>query len=694
MIKSNYRKTLNKDLEDYARKYGYDPGCKVYFKADGHSFENGFRLLFDDASVMDMTNLCLPFGLIELFMDHSTEKSAVDILQTPHQYENYDDDEQLGSDDDLHLGTDVENEDSDYIGSAEEYSDTDSDDTLWSEDDDLQISDEELVKCRKFYKSVKEQMENGTHGEVTRGVSMNTCIDSDESAFNSEELRSTNSSSEDENSKISYVGPPVKKMRKNKLSRVYNPKDVKNGSIKWEVGMAFASIGEFRDVVRLYGIIERRALKFTTNDKLRCKVVCEDKCPFYIWCSKIWGSDKVKEMVEVIGKELEVEVPKIKVLGVRRDALEGVHETLKDMYSRGLDNALKEILPKVEHRLCTRHIYSNFRKRFPSKMLKRQFWNSACATYTSAFERAMKAIKRQNKTSHEHLRKFSPKLWSKSHFSTTSMADNVENNLSKCFNAWIINERYLPLLTMMQEIHHKLMLRIRQKREEILSNDNQVCPRIMKKVNQAVTASRDWRAFWDAIHDSRQQPLDFVSEYYKRDKYIETYKYSLGALRGQDYWKIHSTDEMLPPDIPAKLRGRPKKLRRREGWEGGSRSRSSQPALAQQGSNIQRFNSRRIMHCSICGKTGHRKNKCTQQSAEDEGQGRGQGSGKNREQNGTENRNETGGKNINETAGQTKNEVTTHRSKLTVRRNVQNGDKNQAQGNGETGGKNNRQLGC
>ena len=30
---------------------------------------------------------------------------------------------------------------------------------------------------------------------------------------------------------------------------------------------------------------------------------------------------------------------------------------------KGLDNALKDLLPRVEHRLCSRHIYSNFRKR-------------------------------------------------------------------------------------------------------------------------------------------------------------------------------------------------------------------------------------------------------------------------------------------------------------------------------------------
>ena len=57
-------------------------------------------------------------------------------------------------------------------------------------------------------------------------------------------------------------------------------------------------------------------------------------------------------------------------------------------------------------------------------MLRRQFWNASCATYPSAFERAMKAIERQSKTAHDHLRKFNPKLWSKSHFATASKADN------------------------------------------------------------------------------------------------------------------------------------------------------------------------------------------------------------------------------------------------------------------------------
>lgn len=77
---------------------------------------------------------------------------------------------------------------------------------------------------------------------------------------------------------------------------------------------------------------------------------------------------------------------------------------------------------------------------------------------------------------------------------------------------------------------------------------------------------------------------------------------------------------MLPPDVPTKLRGRPKKLRRREQWEGGNRSRSSQntsqiPAL-------QKYTKGKKMHCGSCGKQGHRRNKCpTRPQESEEGNG-------------------------------------------------------------------------
>ncbi|KAK1381066.1 hypothetical protein POM88_027810 [Heracleum sosnowskyi] len=137
---------------------------------------------------------------------------------------------------------------------------------------------------------------------------------------------------------------------------------------------------------------------------------------------------------------------------------------------KGLENAMKEHLPRVEHRLCTRHLYANFRKRFPSGALRKAFWFAACATYPAAHEKEMKAIQRMSKTAHDQLKILDPKSWTKAHFQTHAYADNVENNMSACFNAWIINARYMPLLTMLQELHFMIMSRIRAKREEMLAS--------------------------------------------------------------------------------------------------------------------------------------------------------------------------------------------------------------------------------
>ena len=204
----------------------------------------------------------------------------------------------------------------------------------------------------------------------------------------------------------------------------------------------------------------------------------------------------------------------------------------------------------------------------------------------------------------------------------------------------------MPLLTMLQEIQFKLMTRMRQKRDDMLASDLQICPKIKKYLDVLITESRKWNAAWDgerkfqvkqgtrcvtvdlergncdcrvydltgmpcqhaiaAIHSRRHNPTDYVSDYYKREKYLAAYKHSLEAMKGEEYWDFHGGEIMLPPDIPKRLRGRPKKLRRREAWEGGSRSQTA----PSQGVLLQRFSNKRVMHCSNCGDASHRLAKC------------------------------------------------------------------------------------
>lgn len=78
-------------------------------------------------------------------------------------------------------------------------------------------------------------------------------------------------------------------------------------------------------------------------------------------------------------------------------------------------------------------------------MLRRAFWNAACATHPSAHVKAMKQMERLSKCAFEQLKHLDAKVWSKAFFATHSLADNIENNMSESFNAWIINERYIIL---------------------------------------------------------------------------------------------------------------------------------------------------------------------------------------------------------------------------------------------------------
>ncbi|WOG86050.1 hypothetical protein DCAR_0205246 [Daucus carota subsp. sativus] len=77
-------------------------------------------------------------------------------------------------------------------------------------------------------------------------------------------------------------------------------------------------------------------------------------------------------------------------------------------------------------------------------ILRKTFWLAATTTHPVQYQKAMNAIAKHSRPAYDQLRNLDAKSWTKAHFATTSKADNVENNMSESFNAWIINERYNP----------------------------------------------------------------------------------------------------------------------------------------------------------------------------------------------------------------------------------------------------------
>lgn len=50
---------------------------------------------------------------------------------------------------------------------------------------------------------------------------------------------------------------------------------------------------------------------------------------------------------------------------------------------------LQEMIPNVDHRLCVKHLYGNWRKKYPGEEMKGALWVAARASTEPEFDRAM-----------------------------------------------------------------------------------------------------------------------------------------------------------------------------------------------------------------------------------------------------------------------------------------------------------------
>ncbi|XP_074330150.1 uncharacterized protein LOC141667524 [Apium graveolens] len=334
------------DLDDFSKEFDYDSSAIVYFKTNDHNFSDGIKILYDDDSVREVINVSMPYGKIDLYIDHSFD-FAFPMNDTENKIFNGD-------------LSDSEND-------PEYFSETESSESDCSS---LVDSDEELNECRQSQKLFKEQLASDKFRDIS----------SHESSFESDELRSIDFSSEDEISRKGFIGDNLIMDKRRKREKLFKAGHEKEAAIKFKIGMKFLSMDEFRSTLRQYGLNDRRAVYFVKNDSQRCQIICEQGCPIYIWCTRIKDSEnvqiktlvdnhcctkpytnkhaivkyltekygdrirkdpqwKIKDMIEVIKKEMEIEVTRIKCIRVRKAALEGVYDSLKEHYARVRDFA-------------------------------------------------------------------------------------------------------------------------------------------------------------------------------------------------------------------------------------------------------------------------------------------------------------------------------------------------------------------
>lgn len=150
---------------------------------------------------------------------------------------------------------------------------------------------------------------------------------------------------------------------------------------------------------------------------------------------------------------------------------------------QGLLEAVKDILPHVEHKQYARHIYVNFKKAYTGLEFKRLFRASAMSCVKGDFKKHMGEIKKLSHGAYEYLMSKQPRTWCKPFFTLGFVCEAVENGISDCFNSIIIEARKKPLITILEEIRIYIMDRFAHITEKCNKSKSNVCPNVLKKMN-------------------------------------------------------------------------------------------------------------------------------------------------------------------------------------------------------------------
>ncbi|GJU23422.1 transposase, MuDR, plant, partial [Tanacetum coccineum] len=222
----------------------------------------------------------------------------------------------------------------------------------------------------------------------------------------------------------------------------------------------------------------------------------------------------------------------------------------------GIIEAAKEVMPLAEHRQRARHIYANFRNKF---------------TRSIAF------------------------------FTTDKGCDVVENRISKCYNALIVDARRKPIINMLEDIRVSLMERMQRIREKHVKWNDVLCPNIRKKFEILKDLHRHWKIIpsgesrfevrngfegfkvderlrtytcraWQlsgipcqhalaVIYFLHRDPEEYVSNWYKKDMFVAAYNHYIEGMNCMGQWPTTQYQKPLPP-IKRRMPGRPPQKKR------------------------------------------------------------------------------------------------------------------------------------
>ncbi|KAL5775588.1 hypothetical protein ACOSP7_013145 [Xanthoceras sorbifolium] len=106
---------------------------------------------------------------------------------------------------------------------------------------------------------------------------------------------------------------------------------------------------------------------------------------------------------------------------------------------------------------------SNFRSTFKNLNMNGKLWNATKVGNAAGFHEVMESIKEDSVDAYVWLKAEPVNKWARHCFDPRIKSDHVANNMSECFNSWIKDKRDKPILTLLEHLRRKIMVRLCEK---------------------------------------------------------------------------------------------------------------------------------------------------------------------------------------------------------------------------------------
>ncbi|KAH9778368.1 SWIM-type domain-containing protein [Citrus sinensis] len=133
---------------------------------------------------------------------------------------------------------------------------------------------------------------------------------------------------------------------------------------------------------------------------------------------------------------------------------------------KGILNALDRVFPRAMRRYCCRHVYANFKLKFPRILLRNEFWAACRSGNQVEFNNHMAKINSISHAAHRWLLQI------------------------PSFNNWISSFRGMPIVRMLEEIRRKIMILIHKRHELVNTWQDELPPLVRRRVMEARVESR------------------------------------------------------------------------------------------------------------------------------------------------------------------------------------------------------------